>query len=241
MKLITLNTWGGRVRAPFINFIKNNQDVDIFCFQELYNNATHEFVRIYGDVVKNLFTELQTLLPHHQSFFRPVIDDAYGIGIFIKNEIKILKEGETTIHHAPNYPGHGGAHSRNMQWAKCTHKKNNFTIFNVHGLWNGQGKTDSPERIVQSEKIRTFMDTLDGPKILCGDFNLLPVTKSLAILSTGMTDLIKTHNITSTRTNFYTKKEKFADYVFTSSDIQVKNFQVLPDEVSDHAPLLLEF
>jgi len=39
----------------------------------------------------------------------------------------------------------------------------------------------------------------------------------------------------------YTKTEKFADYVLTSPNIQVIDFQVLPDAVSDHSPLQVEF
>ena len=37
------------------------------------------------------------------------------------------------------------------------------------------------------------------------------------------------------------KDEKFADYIFTSRDINVNAFEVLKDEVSDHSALLLDF
>jgi exonuclease III len=42
MKLITLNTWGGRVHKKLIKFLEENQEVDIFCFQEIYNGAKTE-------------------------------------------------------------------------------------------------------------------------------------------------------------------------------------------------------
>ena len=32
----------------------------------------------------------------------------------------------------------------------------------------------------------------------------------------------------------------FADYIFVSKDIKVKDFKVLPDEVSDHLALSIE-
>jgi endonuclease/exonuclease/phosphatase family metal-dependent hydrolase len=57
----------------------------------------------------------------------------------------------------------------------------------------------------------------------------------------GCIDLIKKYGITSTRTSLYLKPIKFADYVFVSKGIDVIDFKVLPDEVSDHAPLLLDF
>jgi len=37
------------------------------------------------------------------------------------------------------------------------------------------------------------------------------------------------------------KEQPFADYVLTCPKITVKHFEVLNDEVSDHAPFLLEF
>lgn len=240
MKLITLNIWGGRVKQPFLNFIKNNQDVDIFCFQELYNNATPHFTQTYGDISSKIYNELQELLPNHQSFFRPVLDDIYGIGIFIKKEINVLEEGEVSIYDAINFSGIDGNHSRNMQWVKCAIRGTVYTVFNVHGLWNGKGKTDTPDRINQSKRIMELVDANTTKKILCGDFNLRPDTESIAIIANGMNNLIKIHEITSTRTSLYTKEEKFADYIFVSSDIKVMNFEVLPDEVSDHSALLLE-
>jgi endonuclease/exonuclease/phosphatase family metal-dependent hydrolase len=85
------------------------------------------------------------------------------------------------------------------------------------------------------------MDVTKGKKILCGDFNLLPNTESIAMLEKGMKNLVKEYGITSTRSHHYTKEHKFADYIIVSTDIKVANFEVLQEPVSDHLPLLLEF
>ena len=85
------------------------------------------------------------------------------------------------------------------------------------------------------------MDSINVPKVLCGDLNLRPDTESVKILEKGMNNLIQTHKVNSTRTSYYPKPEKFADYIFTSPEITVKAFEVLKDEVSDHSPLLLDF
>ena len=135
----------------------------------------------------------------------------------------------------------GPAHSRNLQWIRVQSNGKTYTVINVHGLWNGLGKTDSPDRIAQSINIRNFMDAQDTSIILCGDFNARPDTKSIALLAHGMNNLIQKHTITSTRTTLYPKDEQFADYVFTSPDIKVHTFEVLYDVVSDHAPLMLDF
>ncbi|HSX03436.1 MAG TPA: endonuclease/exonuclease/phosphatase family protein [Rhabdochlamydiaceae bacterium] len=241
MKLITLNIWGGHIRSPLLEFIVANRGVDIFCFQEVYHKAQNKISDDDKAASLNIFSEVHTLLPEHNGFFRPVVENTYGIGMFINKKIDVLEEGEVKIHDNPNYIGHGPTHSRNLQWVKCRANHQDYFIINVHGLWNGKGKTDCPERIAQSQKIKSFLDTIDKPKILCGDFNLRPDTESVKILEKSMKNLIQLYNVNSTRTSFYPKAEKFADYIFTSSEIGVKAFEVLKDEVSDHSPLLLDF
>lgn len=252
MKLMTLNIWGGHIREPLLEFIIRHRDIDIFCFQEVYHKAKDKFSTDDKAASLNIFSELSALLPDHQPFFRPVIGNvegnAYGIGMFVKNEVKVIEEGEITIHHNPDYPSEapnrlGPTHSRKLQWVQCEIKEQIHTIMNVHGLWNGMGKTDTQERLVQSEKIRSFMDCLNTAKILCGDFNLRPDTTSLKILKEGMRDLVETYRVPTTRSSYYSKRNEqpFADYVLTCPKVTVKHFEVLKDEVSDHAPLLLEF
>lgn len=241
MKLISLNIWGGHIYEPLLQFIKLHQDIDIFCFQEVYNNAQHKISTENREHCLTIFSEIQHLLPNHQGFFRPVVGKIYGIGMFIKNNIAVLNEDEIIIHDNPHYAGSGPTHSRNLQWAECCINECRYFILNVHGLWNGYGKNDSPARIAQSQVIREFIDTIKRPIILCGDFNLKPETESIKILEMGLDNLIKAHDIQSTRTHYYLKEEKFADYIFTSPEIAIKSFRVLNDAVSDHAPLFLDF
>lgn len=241
MKLITLNIWGGHVREPLHHFISTHQDVDIFCFQEVYHNAK-EMISIEDRKVSlNIFAELESLLPNHKGYFRPVVDNIYGISIFINKEFDVLDEGDYLIHHNPDYPGRGPAHSRILQWLRFIAEGTEYAILNVHGLWNGKGKTDTAERIAQSKKIIEFMNKISSHKILCGDFNLKPDTESLKILEKNMRNLIDTYKVKSTRTSYYPKAERYADYILTSKEITINKFEVLADEVSDHAALYLDF
>jgi endonuclease/exonuclease/phosphatase family metal-dependent hydrolase len=242
MKLITLNIWGARVREPFLDFIRKNQNIDMFCFQELYDKSVSKL----SDDEKegkspNINSELKELLPEHRSFFRPILKGEYGIGVFIKKEIDVLGEGEIMIHTNTKHPIDTGHHDRNMQWLQFTKKGKVYSVLNVHGLWNGAGKSDTPDRLAQAKRIRDFMKTINTPVILCGDFNLRPDTESVGILEKGMNNLVKSHGVKTTRTSFYNKPEKFADYIFTSPEIAINRFEVMPDEVSDHAPLMLDF
>ncbi|ACE06135.1 hypothetical protein Aasi_0754 [Candidatus Amoebophilus asiaticus 5a2] len=56
-----------------------------------------------------------------------------------------------------------------------------------------------------------------------------------------MQDFIKIDNIISTRSSFYTKSEKYADYIFGTKDIEALEFKVLNDEVSVDLPLYIKF
>lgn len=242
LQLITLNIWGGRILSPLMNFIKTHADTHFFCLQEVYSRAKLSDTNdSENPPCLNIQEKIADLLHNHRGYFRPVVNGVYGLSIFAHNNIKILEEGEHTIYSNANYTGFSPAHSRILQWIKFSTGERDMTIMNVHGLWNGHGKTDSPERINQSNIIKSFVDMVKMPVILCGDFNILPETKSIKILSEGMQDFIKRDSILSTRSSLYKKSEKHADYIFASKDIEVTQFKVLNEEVSDHLPLYLEF
>lgn len=241
MKLMTLNIWGGHVRQPLIEFIKANRDVDIFCLQEVYHNAVERISIEEREVSLNIFSELQAILSDHDAFFRPVVNNIYGLGMLVKKDIDVIDEGEVFIHENPNYIGRGPTHSRNLQWLQYECNNVIHSVINVHALWNGKGKTDTPERVAQSKKIKDFMSTINTSKILCGDFNLRPDTESIKLIETGMSNLINEYGVKSTRSDLYTKSEKYADYIFVSPEISVNSFEVLNVEVSDHLPLLLDY
>lgn len=240
-KLVSLNIWGGHLRQPLLEFIKSNQGVDIFCLQEVYHNAQHKISEDDKEVTLNIFSEMHEYLPEHNAYFLPVVAGFYGIGMFVRKDIKVISHGEVSIHENPTYKGRGPTHGRSLQWVECEVGGNKFYVINVHGLWNGKGKSDSPARVLQSKKVRQFMDSLEHPIVLCGDFNLKPDTQSMRILEAGMNNMITLYNVSSTRTSYYPKAERFADYIITSPEIKVNAFTVMPDEVSDHAPLLLDF
>lgn len=241
MKLMTLNIWGGHVEQPLLEFIQKHRDVDIICLQEVYANAPKKISTEDRKVNLNILAEIQAILSDHTAYFRPVVENIFGIGTFIKSKYEVLGEGDITIHNNPNYSGGGPTHSRNLQWLEYKGDGHTYSVLHVHALWNGNGKTDTPDRLAQSQRIRNFMNAINTPIIMCGDFNLRPDTESVSILEKGMRNLIKEYDIQSTRSSLYTKAEKFADYIFTSPQIKVNAFDVLPDEVSDHLALVIDY
>jgi endonuclease/exonuclease/phosphatase family metal-dependent hydrolase len=255
MKIISLNIWGGRVGSEKVLafFEQHKSDVDIFCLQEVWS-APYEHlegvmaggrslklreIMVYGK------QEISKLLFDHAAYFHPQYQDDYGLLLLVHKKYQVVNVGEVFVHlhkgYEPESPEEIGAHARNVQYVTIETEKGPLTLMNFHGLWNGKGKTDTPERLTQSDNIATFLQTLATPVVFCGDFNLLPDTESIKkIEDSGLRNLIKEYGITSTRTSHYDKSEKFADYIFVDKKFEIKDFKVLSDEVSDHSPLLLE-
>lgn len=263
MKIESLNTWGGRIFEPLMQHFKGNQDIDIFCLQEIYNTPTHnKFTRknIHEQISPedmpgraNLFDEIAAALPSHTGFFSSSVSGVdsqgevgfeidFGQAMFIRKDIEILERGETFVFRDKGefILGDNTTQPRVLQHVQFKYDDKKYGLANFHGVWTGTGKSDTPSRIEQSQKVKKILDAMNGAKILCGDFNLVPDSESISILEEGMENLIKKFGVTSTRSEYYKKPLKFADYILISPDITVKNFEVLQDPVSDHLPLQVE-
>ena len=77
MRVLSLNTWGGRLHAPLIPYLAA-ADPDVLCLQEMISTPSAEAEwLIYKDhgaellQRANLFTEVAAVLPDHQAFFLP--------------------------------------------------------------------------------------------------------------------------------------------------------------------------
>lgn len=120
-----------------------------------------------------------------------------------------------------------------------------FFVCNFHGVAKPGDKLDTPKRVAQSEGLIQFFENKPGLKIIGGDFNLLPDTKSIRLFrENGYRDLIAEYHIPTTRNHFawdlYPEKQLFSDYVFTSPEVKIKTFSAPNIEISDHLPLIVE-
>lgn len=249
MRLVSLNVWGGRIFEPLMRFIEESSgDTDIFCFQEVFRNdrGISELTEQYHP---NLFAEMGRRLPDHEGFFAmyevghsyeaPVEHLEFGLALFVKRQIPVAGHGKVWVSHNGETENF---RDRNMQFAQLQAGGRDLVIGNVHGIWiKDVGKVDRPVRIEQSERINEQLEKMPGEQILCGDFNLNPDTDSLKLLERGRRNLIKEFGIESTRTKYYQKPGKFADYTLVSPGISVDSFEVPDEPVSDHRPMVLDF
>lgn len=251
MRIITLNTWGGKLYEPLIEFIKKHaEDTDVFCFQDVLFGSEEGFSPIEKGRL-NLFSEIKKILPNHESFISremnhsqivsEILPPDVGAGkvLFYKKSFKLLDRGEFAV---TDKDVSDSLMACKCQWVKLQDNDKETTILNLHGLWQKDSKKlDTPERIEQSKRIAGFLATVSSRKVFCGDFNMVPHGESMALLEEGMVNLIKEHGVTSTRSSHYPKEERFADYILVSKDIKVQGFEVLPDEVSDHLAVCVDF
>lgn len=232
------------------------KDTDIYCFQEVFDSSS-EILEVDG-ARTHLFNELKSLLPDFQGYFAPSYSGwadekrvdfhiSEGQAIFVKNGYEAKEAGSIYIYgnqeieileDFTNEP-------KNLQYIKLAERGKEFLIANAHGKWYPGDKLDTPERLEQSKKINEFLAGHNGPKILCGDFNLMPETQSIKLLEKNLRNLIKEFRIKNTRNEIswknFNNTQYFADYAFVSPEIKVNKFAVPYNEVSDHLPMILEF
>ena len=253
MKLIGLNIWGGLAgHDRLLAFLDAQRDADFLCLQEVWS-APYEGLEGASaggrplDQAKIMVRgrqEISALLADHEAFFHPHHRDDYGLMTLVSRRLRVVDSGDAFVHRERGYIPEGdiGHHARNVQFTTVETPEGRISVMNFHGLWNGRGKGDSDERLAQSRRLLAFLAARAEPFVLCGDFNLAPDTKSLAMLeAAGLKNLVAEFGVASTRTRLYPGAERFADYVFISPGVAVRDFRVLADEVSDHAPLRLEF
>lgn len=244
MKLITLNTWCGTLYESLKTFIESHaKDTDIFCFQEVRNGEYINQPKEISERVE-LFNEIKSMLLDFTGYFSEMAPGV-GIATFIKNNIEVesiiptqILTSEDTSH--IKMPSGNSYYPRLMQ--SIYTKNPELIIHNFHGI-PGRLKKDTPERELQTNRLLEIINKSDEPQILVGDFNLDLNTEAIFKLESRMKNLIKENGVKLTRSSRYKDYQTlpFADYIFTSKDIEIKTFEVLQDEVSDHLALLLEF
>lgn len=243
MKIISLNAWCGIISEPLKSFIKQHSyKTDIFCFQEIRNGYYQNKEKGSNEWV-DMFSDIEKMLPNHKGYFSEM-SQGVGVATFVHLYIKVGKVDTHEIlskedtHHIKMEDG-WNYYARLMQSVDLNNGE--LIIHNFHGI-PGNFKKDTPERKLQTDRILEVMNSNNEPQIIVGDFNLDMNTEAISRIEEKMRNLIKEGNIKTTRNSLYKSYETlpYADFAFVSKDLEVKDFKVLQDEVSDHLALSLE-
>jgi len=237
MKIIFLNCWYAKAGKPFFDFIeKYSETADIISLFE-----------VQPDLFKELSLELKDFNSHYEkSVYDPALDFVYGQSVFWKKGIDAKFVGRV------DFPSDEFEKSLTFStYFEIEKNSSRFLLANIHGKSRPGDKLDTPARIKQSQCVLDFTGRYKIPKIIGGDFNLLPDTKSVKMFEdAGYRNLIKDFGIKETRNKLAWDqfnlgkgfvKQHFADYCFVSPEVKVVDFCVPNIKISDHLPLILQF
>lgn len=239
---------------------------DVLCLQEVVHTpSSDKSMLIYRDFDIELpqrarfFEDVSAALPDHVAIFCPAAqgelwdgdvgyESQWGLATFVHKSFPIIGQTQGFVHKAFSANGYGDhPRSRSAHAVRLFDMKNGWpiTISHMHGLRDLKGKHDTPERLAQAERLRDLTQATAEPGdriVVCGDFNVLPDSNTLEVLSQiGLRDLVTTRGFTSTRNSQYKKPGKFADYMMLNELLADAHFEVVYDpEVSDHCPLILQ-
>ncbi|QSY96133.1 endonuclease/exonuclease/phosphatase family protein [Rhizobium bangladeshense] len=265
MRIISLNAWGGRLHEALIAYVRQ-ADPDVLCLQEVLRapNADRGW-SLYRDAGLelpqrvDLFREIGDALPGHDAFFCPTsrgelfdgdaaIVAEFGLATFVRKSHSIIAQALDFVHGSFSADG-WGEHPRPRN-AHCirlfSHEHARaVTIAHMHGLRDPAGKGDTAEREKQALALVGLIGRIwpgDEGLVVCGDFNLLPDSATFKVLARlGLSDLVTGNGLVDTRTSYYPKQGRFADYMLVTPEVKVAQFEVVKaPEVSDHRALLLD-
>jgi Endonuclease/Exonuclease/phosphatase family len=241
MRLMVLNIWGGNLLDKLVDFVsEQSKSTDIFCFQEVLDSekdVTDLGYRFKGRTLRTLTMLLRRFKPYTTG---PYSSFGERLATFVRNDIQVRENGWEVL--VPQQKT--GEHSigSNLQYVTMKTGDGEFLVANTHGFWIKGNNRDTTERIDQSQKIIRVLTRFKEPKILCGDFNLAPDTKSIGMLVGSMNNLVKKYAIETTRSGLAEKsKGRIVDYIFVSPDVNVRDFRIVDSEASDHLALCLDF
>jgi len=267
MKLISLNTYGGRLFEPIMAFIeKHKADTDVFYFQEIYSNPKENIMVDLHEPRVNLFEELSRALGDFTGHIAIAQDDYeikteiagcsyFGLSTFVKTSLQIVDVHEFFLCNGRNtFIGNQRWDTMGYNALAITMDINGtpLTVVNLHGNALPAHKLDDPIRDEQTRRVLEFCKQLDGEIVICGDFNSLPHIESIrAFERNGFRDLVKEFEIKTTRGSMMRKLfpqyehgsygfQEFADYTFVTPGVTVESFEVPDEPISDHLPMILE-
>lgn len=226
LQILSLNLEHGLLLDDLLRYIRDkSQDVSVFCFQESY-----EIRDVLEETLRGTFSG------YHVS--KPTTDEVFRVSTYVRKEITV--EAKDALFETD--PDMGVALRCTMRMADGTR----FAVTNVYGVPQPGHKLDTPERLLLTRELIAQGRESDSPRVLIGDFNLLPEAQSIReFVGQGYRDLIDEFRIPTTRNERAWKRypdnpQLFADYAFVRGESMAYDLAVDDVTVSDHLPLRLE-
>lgn len=134
---------------------------------------------------------------------------------------------------------------RKLLHLQLTIANKNISFLNTHFAWAKSPKEEL-HQTKQGQILIDYLHTVQKPFVLSGDFNLDPQQPLIQKLDKLARNLTSEHKILNTlNPSNHRVKNLFPpgvaiDYIFTSNDLQVENFSVVKEDLSDHFGLTVD-
>jgi len=245
IKFVTWNINYGKRWQKAIELVKK-LNPDVLALQEITS-----FFPYFGLKNVNVLEQFQKALPYLKYFcFAPVLKrekngkiQQSGNALF--SRYKIIDDNIVYFHHKPHWGERWwNNQAKNLLEAKVRIKEKELFVYSAH-LNYFPFLLDTKKRLEETEKIlRTVKNKT--PFILAGDFNGKPNSKVVKKLN-KVFNYVNPQNKATFKLSFsigrleYEGLQYKLDYIFHSSDLKVKNCQILDTKASDHKPIVVEF
>lgn len=242
MKLIQLNIWGGKLGRQIIDFLQAEQP-DIVCMQEvndLEGRAGYKFFATLDEIKAGSDLDNAFMSPAYASRYMER-ELEYGNAIASKFPISSSRTVFTNGQYKRNFDiTKDDGNIRNLQVVELDTAGTKLNLLNHHGYHIKGSKAGDDNTIKAMQTIAQTIDSLHGPVILCGDFNLAPDSQSINIINQKLTNLSIANKLRSTYNQFGTS-DTVCDYIFVNNLVKVRSFKMSDEAVSDHKALILDF
>jgi endonuclease/exonuclease/phosphatase family metal-dependent hydrolase len=265
LSLLHLNIWEGAFIDHIIEYIKRN-DFDILHFQEV-NSGSMSRGGYYNQKIKagtplnsktagiDCYSVLKDALPEYHSHqvitwrYQENPNSYVSNATFFKPSFTCIRQeiirhtNNTQITENTFFPIEDHPRASLAVLLESNNKK--IWSINTHLAW-GPTPEDADYKMVQAERLYNFIEKLDKPFILSGDFNMTPDTQVVKMFEKLGRNLTATDNITNTlNPRIHGVKALFppglaVDYIFVSPEIKAEKFVVMEEDLSDHLGLFAQ-
>jgi len=236
-----------KTRIKILSFL-NNEQPDIVCFQEFYQqDKTAKFYT--KDSIKILLNSIDI---HEKVLHKNKGRQNFGVVLFSK--YPIIEKGTLNFQKSNSYnsciyadivKNRDTFRVYNVHLESIKFKKDDYELFNNEDLASEEKHTRIynllnkvrrayPVRAKQAETITNHIKKSPHPVIVCGDFNDTPMSYSYNLFNSVLCDGFRNTSIGLGST--YAGKIPIGriDYIFHSEYLGSRNFKIQKEKLSDH-------